>query len=396
MRRSWLGRWWGTLLRRRPQGMPLLERQQDAMPRRRYAFVDTVPDEPADLDTRRFGSAPGAEGVTPRAPDPGHALREYLGAEIRGDARAMRGPSTRDVQMGQLLLELDGEEERAPSTDDEHFERAIRAAMGQGRVQIPMMPRVAVQLQRAGSDPRASIRQLAGIIESDPAVAAEVMRVANSPFYRSLVASKSVRSAVSKMGLSGTRDVVMMVTFRGRVLKAHHALQQEARALWEHSVGAGYLARLLAAELKLDPDVAFTAGLFHDVGKLVLLDVAVSLSREHRRDVTPSRQALARAFQAHHVSAGVLVAERWNLTPDVIAIVTDHHRPPAGLEQEAYIRLMTAADGMVTDGLTTGFGDLEAMRRSVRFAGLSLSDEQITRLCLGFFEDFEDTRAMLG
>ncbi|GMV40406.1 MAG: hypothetical protein AMXMBFR64_21220 [Myxococcales bacterium] len=386
---GWLGRWWGGLWGSRRRGMALLARQQAAA-QRRYEFTDRLPEEPRDSDV--VLAKPDRVSVS----NPDHALREYLAAELRSDSRP-KGPSARDVAMGRLLREMEVEQDRgAPTSDDEHFERAVAAAMAQGRVQIPMMPRVAVQLQRAAADPRASVRQLASIIESDPSVAAEVLRVANSPFYRSLVESKSVRAAMSKMGLSGTRDVVMMATFRGRVLKAHPALQQEARALWEHAVGSGYLARLLATELRLDPDVAFTAGLFHDVGKLVLLDVAASLAREQRRDMTPSRQALARSFHAHHVEASVRVAERWSLTADVIAIINDHHRPPAGQPHEGYIRLLTAADAMVTDGLSSGFGDLVAMRRAVKFAGVALTDEQVTRLALGFFEDFEETRALLG
>lgn len=399
---SWFGRLWGSLFRRRRGGMQLLARQQDLLPRRAWEFVDVVPDEPADPDEAAPPELPpdvpadAAEGT-----ESGHALREYLAAELRRSQRQETGASARDREMGRLLRELEGEVDSAtagtpPQTDDELYTRAVQSALSRGKVEIPMMPRVAIMLQKAASDPRSTFGHLASIIESDPAVAAEVLRVANSPFYRSLVASKSVRSAVAKMGLSGTRDVVLMVTFRGRVLKAHRALQQEARALWEHATGCGYLGRLIAHELRLDPDVAFTSGLFHDVGKLVLLDVAVALSREQRRDVTPSRRALAQVFQEHHVEAGALVAERWNLTADVIAIIHDHHRPPAGLPHEPYVRLITACDAMVTEGLSRGFGDLEAMRRAVRFAGLSLTDEQITRLCISFFEDFEETRAMLG
>lgn len=398
---GWFGRLGASLFRRRRGGMQLLARQQDALPRRQWEFIDVIPDEPLDPDDLPNPPAvPADASPAEKGAESGHALREYLAAELR-QSRADNGPSARDREMGRLLRELEGEVEGqggrvAPTTDDELYRRAVQSALGRGKVEIPMMPNVAITLQRAASDPRSTFAHLASIIESDPAVAAEVLRVANSPFYRSLVASKSVRSAVAKMGLSGTRDVVLMVTFRGRVLKAHRALQDEARALWEHATGCGYLARLLGQELRLDQDVAFTAGLFHDVGKLVLLDVAVALSREQRRDITPSRRVLAQVFHEHHVEASSLVAERWNLTADVIAIIHDHHRPPAGLPHEPYLRLITAVDAMVTEGLAHGFGDLEAMRRAVRFAGLDLSDAQITRLCITFFESFEETRAMLG
>ena len=385
---GWLQRWVATLRpRRRPRGGIAAA----TFPRRRYEFRDELPDPPRDDEPK--------VDLQARADQPkAFVLRDFLEHERQSDQRPAPKLTPRDKRMGRVLAEL-GDDEQAPSDDmkgdDALYLDAVAKRIASGEIEIPMMPKAAVILQRAASDPKTSFAKLASIIETDPAVAAELMRVANSPFYRTMMESTSVRSAIARMGIGGVRDVVLLVSFRGKILKAHRLLHDEAQALWEQAMGAGYLSRLIAQELRLDQDLAFTAGLFHDVGKIILLDVAVSLSRELRRDVSPSRAALVRAFRDHHVDASTFVATRWNLTQQVVDIIREHHRDPTELPYERYIRILTAADALMAEGLNRGFGDVASTRRTLERAGVELGDGAIARLCINFFEDFEETRALM-
>jgi len=105
-------------------------------------------------------------------------------------------------------------------------------------------------------------------------------------------------------------------------------------AFWRHSIGTALAAGALARRTGLDEDAAFTLGLVHDIGRLVLIssyegefEEVVAYQAEHDCLMHVAEQRL---FGVDHAQVGGVVAEHWHFAPEIVAAITLHHRPPPG------------------------------------------------------------------
>src|SRR5262245_43367633 len=113
-------------------------------------------------------------------------------------------------------------------------------------------------------------RSLAALLLHDQAIAAHVLRVANSPFYRPRVPLVSLQQAISRLGLASLREIVITVSMQSRIFNVP-SYATEARALWQHAVYTAAYAREIARRCRRNVEGAFLGGLLHDVSKPVLL-----------------------------------------------------------------------------------------------------------------------------
>ncbi|MNV72625.1 hypothetical protein D3C71_1657290 [compost metagenome] len=104
-------------------------------------------------------------------------------------------------------------------------------------------------------------------------------------------------------------------------------------AFWRHSIATALTARTLAQRSHLDEDSAFTLGLLHDIGRLVLVS---SYESEYARAIAYQVEhdclmhvAERRHFGVDHADVGGVVAEHWHFAPEIVAAITDHHSPYA-------------------------------------------------------------------
>jgi putative nucleotidyltransferase with HDIG domain len=184
--------------------------------------------------------------------------------------------------------------------------------------------------------------QVAGIIQKDPAVCAKVLQVCNSAFFRLPRRVSNVQQAVSYLGLSNVRSMVLSAeVFRpGKALPPGVDLGQ----LQRHSLNVAAIARSLAADMAWADD-AFLAGLLHDVGILIL-------GRQYPAEmqkVFESHAAgvpLAEAERAHlgvdHGSAGAYLLGLWGLPYEVVDTVANHEAPTR-IEQSSFDGLSAVA-----------------------------------------------------
>lgn len=206
-------------------------------------------------------------------------------------------------------------------------------------------------------DPRATARDFERIIVQDAALAAKVLRMANSAYYGGNGRVTTVSRAVTILGLNAVRTIVMSLTFHAMV----HARQRKSRfnrqEYWKHSLATAIAAKILARlrRSKWDEEV-FLAGLLHDIGKLIAdqflaeqTDVFVSHSSEMTSGSPQDLLELeSRIFGATHAELGAFAAEKWNLPAAIRASIAYHHTPtqaPADLFEP--VALVHAANSLV-------------------------------------------------
>ncbi|MFZ5775322.1 MAG: response regulator [Thermodesulfobacteriota bacterium] len=233
---------------------------------------------------------------------------------------------------------------------------------GQG---LPLLPRVLQELERCLHDSSCSLGSIVGIIEQDPILSARLLRLANSALFRTGASIDSVHRAVSFLGLARTRK---MALFLAAVNHFHYPKRFHAHALRiiEHSIQCGRLAGAIARVLEPgEENTAITAGLLHDIGKLVFLS-----SLDKRLRDSPSFMARydlfateveEQAFGISHLELGSALLLWWNLPLVMVDVAANHSQPFHSLSGvPLYVAiadrcLMQAEFG---DRITTGLGSL--------------------------------------
>jgi HD-like signal output (HDOD) protein len=216
------------------------------------------------------------------------------------------------------------------------------------RPQVRPFPAAVSQLLAAFRDPDATSTTFAKIIECDAALAARLLRMANSSLYGLSNEIRSIEHAASVLGMRSLKTLTLSVT--GASMFSDGAAASEDRdALWNHSLGCATVARLLAqAEGSVSPDEAFLAGIFHDVGKLFFLDVLpdiyTDLARANSGEDLVNQEKLR--FGTTHEKIGVKSAISWELAEEIRVAIGYHHRPHKAPAHVEFAEVIHAADNL--------------------------------------------------
>lgn len=208
--------------------------------------------------------------------------------------------------------------------------------------QLPSLPAVVGELIRTLDNESAGIEQLAEGIAKDQSLAARALRVANSPFYGIQHKVASIHDAIVILGFRAVGSLVMAASVTS-YFKPPPEVDFDPTRFWRHGIGVALCARALAREVGLDTETAFTAGLLHDIGVLMLLTTrpehyAAVLAARHERDcalVEAERDLLG----FDHAAAGAALAERWRLPDEIARAVAQHHAPEPGRDAAARLSL---------------------------------------------------------
>jgi putative nucleotidyltransferase with HDIG domain len=252
-----------------------------------------------------------------------------------------------------------------------------------GTVGIPTIPTLLNEITRICEDPEGTARDASDQIERDPAIATRVLRLVNSPFYGLRNPVSSISLACSVLGLKVLKNVVVQAT----VLQTFEGVPQlqgfDLTSLWDHSFKTAVACKLLTHKLPaatLGPDDAYTCGLIHDIGKMILIDSqaesfaeALGLSRTKQ---VPLAIAEGEVFGFNHAHVGGLLAQRWNLPETVQAAVTWHHSPAPAPEDWARGFLVRAASTMAHQASNVPQSYVPDLLDDDSLQSLELSDEE--------------------
>lgn len=199
-------------------------------------------------------------------------------------------------------------------------------------VSIPTIPTVLNEITAVLASPDGSAKDAATIIEKDPAIATRALRLVNSSFYGLRNPVSNINLGCSILGLQVINNLVVQATVL-QTFQGSGGGALDADWLWDHSFKAAVACRMLAARttvsVELTVDDAYTCGLVHDIGKLILLDSQPAQYGEAVRrsaaQQTPLAYAEREVFGFDHAHVGGTLARRWKLAPSVQAAVADHH-----------------------------------------------------------------------
>ncbi len=255
-------------------------------------------------------------------------------------------------------------------------------------VNIPTIPSTLLEINRVVSSPNGSAKEAATVLEKDPAIGTKVLRLVNSSIYALKNPVSSITLACSILGLKVIKNVVVQATIMETFKDVPELATFDPKALWDHSFKAAVAARMIAARARnvgLDKEDAYTGGLVHDAGKMVLLEsrpqqFAEAIAYANKNNL-PLAKAEAQLFGFSHAHVGGLLAQRWKLSPALQAAIMYHHSPATEAADWAKGFLIAAAKTVaheVTDPPTPWPGD-RIPADSLLALGLSDTDWETIR-----------------
>ena len=244
--------------------------------------------------------------------------------------------------------------------------------------QLPTIPQALVELQQALAHPNVSIEQVEKVIRSDPALTGNILRLANSAAFGLSRKVSDISQALTLMGFRVVNNLAYTAAFSKAIPEEFPGYRLTAAHFLRHSFAVGVLAEALASALNAASSRShFTAGLLHDIGKLVLgtfvathdTQLARRLESEHLTFVQVEREVLG----VDHGQVAAWVGEHWQLPLDIIAAAELHHDPDtAPVEFQQVVDIVHVADTAVH---CLGFGaDLGELARSIHKGSLERLD----------------------
>ena len=220
---------------------------------------------------------------------------------------------------------------------------------------LPTLPAVAVRLLELTRDPDVVVKDIASLVQQDQALAARVLRTINSSYYSLSSPCGSLERAIAMLGLETVKSLVLGFSLIDTTRTAGDS-GFDLQAHWRRSLHGAVASRELAIRQETaDPDEAFTAGLFQDVGVLALY---LSCGDQYSRilaDAAPGLHGICATERSvlglDHAQVSSALAERWRLPESITRAIAGHHRDPG---DGADLVTMVARGRLAAEALAAG------------------------------------------
>ncbi len=265
---------------------------------------------------------------------------------------------------------------------------------------LPPAPRVVPELMRLLKQPDVDSSQVVKLISYDPSLTANVLRICNSAYFGAAPTS-DLQEAVTRLGFQQVYQLVAAATGAKLLSAPQPGYGMDQGELWKHSVAAAVAAQLMAKQIGDDQNLAFTATLLHDIGKIVLTHSLSSAYQKLIHETELKQQPLVDAEKkllgTNHAEVGSQLLAQWKFPPNVVSAIWFHHNPQAaGPNQRlaSYIYL----GNLVSYFMGLGYGHVAfAMRgRAEALATLGLTAESIPKFMMETFEQMHIVEALFS
>ncbi len=212
-------------------------------------------------------------------------------------------------------------------------EKKIKLVVGKIH-NLPTPPIVFTQVTRVINNPNTSAYEIASIISEDPALTAKVLKLTNSSFYGIPRTITNVKQAIVILGLEAIKSLVISASVFEMFSKNSKLDIDYLEQFWRHSLSVALMAKIICRKKRppslQEAELAFSAALLHDIGKLIIIS---HLPREHEKIVRllendrgcPEYHAENEILGFTHADIGSYLAARWNLPESICEPILNHH-----------------------------------------------------------------------
>ena len=213
---------------------------------------------------------------------------------------------------------------------------------------LPPAPQVLPKVLAALNDEQTTLEEVGELITLEPVLTARLLHYCNSAYFRGAEPVASVPDAIGRVGFQTIFSLVAAAS-GNTVFKVPPEAGVDVAQLWKHSLTTAFSCKFIAEDLELDTNLLFTAGLLHDMGRVVLAKAKGAeygaLLAAADSPVGVRSQELA-IYGFTHADVGACLMENWNLPPPLVASVRFHHRCAAAGPHQKLAACVGIADAV--------------------------------------------------
>lgn len=213
-----------------------------------------------------------------------------------------------------------------PERFAQQIEAMVLKKIATDTLALPTMSTVAAKCLEVLRQPEFAFKDAAAILDTEPVLAARILRVANSAAFAGGTKGSSLVQALARIGAKTARAMLVEASAARLYVSRNPQIATSHRKLWEHAVAVALLARDVSAITGGDdPDAAYLSGLLHDVGKPIVAGILLEAERqftEAGRDWVQSAEWSA-VVKSTHRKVGVALADKWGLPAEVRDCIRD-------------------------------------------------------------------------
>jgi putative nucleotidyltransferase with HDIG domain len=205
----------------------------------------------------------------------------------------------------------------------------LEQLVGKGQ-DLPSLPEIYLRVSEQLEDPNTSVQQIGGTVQNDPAITTRVLKMVNSAYYGLPNQVGSIAQAVSLLGRERLKHILIGSVLRG-VFSGQDNPAFSMLAFWQHSIKTAIIARQLAQESGQfdEPEVMFTAGLLHDIGKLLLIrkfpERMLAVEEYMIQKRVDILSAELNQMGLTHTAVGEALMYHWGLPQLLVDCASNHH-----------------------------------------------------------------------
>ena len=247
---------------------------------------------------------------------------------------------------------------------------------------LPPMPQVAQKARKVTADEHSSFKDLADVIETDQAIATRVLKLANSSYYGQAGKVTSIQQASVVLGMKTLNEILMMACAGSMVGSELEGYRLQSGDLWLHSLATAGCARMIAEEKKPAlADDAFSAGLIHDCGKLILNQYIAERHTQFDELLEDGQKTFLEAEKEllgfDHALIAAEVCAKWQIPFNLIIPIKQHHNPGASNGNEL-VNIVHVADSIaLMSGIGAGRDGMMYVMDDRALESLGLDSDQV-------------------
>ena len=264
------------------------------------------------------------------------------------------------------------------------------------------IPQVTQKVMAIANDTMSSASDLAGIIQYDPALTANLLKICNSTFFGLRRKMDSIHQAVAYLGIDQVVDMTLMNLGSKNLKRAQKGYDLREGELWKYSVVSAFMARDIAESKEIgDKHLVFTAALLKDIGKVVLNEYVENYFNEIEKAVNEKnitfREAEKLIIGIDHAELGAMIAKKWNFSGKMVGIIGNHHLGSGWKEDDMELAAVYVADTLcMIMGIGVGSDGLAYRFHPKVMEKLDFSDTGLQMMMASFGEKLHEVDDLLG